>query len=313
MNRGGKGRLGRKLMACVLLLSVMLCLWFSGAAGYVILRWIIPRLLPRAAGSDIEIASVVFDSRPDPGEAGIIFSVSPRKLRFLLKQAFRWGVLFPRGLLRDGTVLKGYWVPREFYLPPDNRVPLSLVIDAGADKPVLSCRYPAEHVNRVMEGPVAEALRETEDYFLGSYDTIYYIRFYTLHIYSEAPPGQSEILRRTLQVDATGRVRVKVEENLISLRNTGKVKTLAGKIDFDIQRDIWGIHLCHNADIKDLVIDFHNTAPWLDKYFSRKLRKSWEKSLNKEKKKRKLAKNALPSWVPLDLTVDIKLTSSHEE
>ncbi|MCK5850630.1 MAG: hypothetical protein KAH23_06910 [Kiritimatiellae bacterium] len=292
-------------LVCVVLLVVC---WFTGLIGFIIGRFILPGLSPCSVGKSVEITEVGYGASHLPLKKGITIAISAERLKRMLEDGWRWGVLVPPGLMRNGMVLKGAWFPRDFHLPPHNRVPIMIIVDPAAEHPQIRCRYPANETNDIMENQVAEALRDTKEYILGTYETIYYIRFKTLHIRTDNSDLDTDVDKRTVLLEATGRVRMFVEDNLLTLRNTGKVKSLNGKVSFNLYHDSRGIRLRYNAEIEELIINFHNMAPWLDKKLSKKLRKSWQRSLNKEKKKQKMEKRCLPGWIPMDIVFDFKLT-----
>lgn len=298
----------RLVVAAVVLVGLALC-WQSGLVGGLTCRVILPAILPWTVSRELEITGVSFSRVDGPLDRGVTVTVSAGRLRDILGCALPWSRMLPPGLIRPGLVIRGTWYPRSFYLPPQGHMPLMVVIDSESRRPIVQCRYPASDVNRVMEREVAEALRETEDYILGSYETVYYIRFHALHIKSDDRPIDGAVKKRSLEVRARGRVRFVLEENWFDLRNTGKLRILHGVVDLDVGQDDKGIHTSYRVDIDKLDINFHNVAPWLDEKLSEKLRRKWTKSLNKEKKRRRMASCRLPHWAPMDILLDLELFS----
>lgn len=299
----------RKKTVVVIICVVMFAgCWFSGLAGRLVGCLILPLLLPLRVNKAIEISALTRDKPPAIHEKGLVLTIGSDRLRKIMHGAFCISRLFPPGLIRDGMVLKGSWMPDKFRLPEGNRLPFMIVIDDDTRHPGLVFRYPAAAVNELMKDEIAEALRSEEEYILGTYNIIYYITFQTLRIYSEEQDLDTAIQARLLICDATGKVRFKFEENLLDLRATGRVKKLRGRFDIRVIRDDEGIGFSYKVKIEELDIDVHNLANWGDRRVSKKLRRSWEKSLNKEKKQKRLAKVRLPEWVPLDLVVDFQLT-----
>jgi len=48
-------------------------------------------------------------------------------------------------------------------------------------------------------------------------------------------------------------------------------------------------------------------APWLERRLANTLRGSMERSPNKRRKREKMERHRLPSWLPLDVAVDVYL------
>ena len=307
-----KGIKNRLVVLGVVVVLLALC-WQSGLVGLVVGRVVLPAMLPWAPNDTVEVSRVSFREPDGPLRRGITVTVSAGRMREIIGHVLPRSWLLPPGLIRPGMLVKGTWYPDSFYLPPEGHMPLMVVVDAESIQPAVYCRYPADDVNQVMEREVAEALREKEEYILGTYETVYYIRFKTLRIRLDDLPLDAEVKKRSIDVEATGRVRFVLEENWFDLRNTGKLRILHGVVDLDVGRDDRGVFVSHKADIDRLDIDFHNVAPWLDEKLSEKLRKKWTKSLNKEKKRRRIERGRFPHWAPVDLELDIELFSVENE
>jgi len=302
----------KRLVALAVVLVLSALAWQTGLVGRTAARLLLPLLLPWSPDDTVEVSSVSFRAGARPLQRGVTVTISAGRLREIVSEAFPKAWLLPPGLIRPGMVVKGTWYPDSFYLPPEGHMPLMVVVDAVSRRPAIRCRYPAGDVNRVMEREVAEALREREEYVLGSYETVYYIRFKTLRIQTADVPKGPRTKRRILDLEAAGRVRFVLEENWFDLRNTGKLRILHGVVDLHMGRDPSGVFVSHKVEIDKLDIDFHNVAPWLDEKLSEKLRKKWTKSLNKEKKRRRVASHRLPHWAPVDLALDIELYSKED-
>ena len=64
----------------------------------------------------------------------------------------------------------------------------------------------------------------------------------------------------------------------------------------------------YSARVEALDIRADNMAPWLERRVADALAKSIERSQNKRRKKAKMARHRLPSWLPLEVSLEVELT-----
>ena len=236
-----------------------------------------------------------------------MLAVSEERLRQILREAYPASRYLPPGLLRTGMAIEGNILGKALDMPPEERIPFAVVLrDTAAGRPRFELRYPAHDLNSLTKELFGDDLREREEYLLGHYDLVYEIELSEFVLSSD--DGSMDAEERIFPFRARGKARVTLEENLVTVRATGSVSDLSGQVVLRPLREEDGIALTYDVDITNLDVNFHRVNSLLDSLGADKLRRSLERSLNKEKKKRKLAKRRLPGWVPLDLSIDVRLT-----
>jgi len=314
-NEGGEEMLsslwGSKARVWVLFavwFSLLACLWVSGTFGKWILHYALPTALPRDLGDGLEISGISFERLSPVPERGVQVAISSSRLRSILRNAQPWTVLLPPGIISDGVVIHGRWNSAKAAETPS--LPFRLFCDdSTGDHPRLTFRYPVDELNRLLRAELSDEMKKEEDWVFGTYDLNQKLTFraFSLHSLDEPPRGQ--VIQREFRFSATGRIRYNFQDGPIDATVTAEVEELSGACTLIVARDENRITLGYNAEIKRLDLSAKNTPPWAERKLARKLRASLERSLNKRRKKQKLAALLVPDWVPLDLVVDIHITS----
>lgn len=305
-------RVGLRLTALVLWLGLLALAWRSGLVGGLATRVLAPLLLPRPVHESVRLLSLDREAAPTPPKRGLLLAVSPERLENLLAAARPWARWLPPGLFTEGTVLRGELL----YAAGDDTardLPFAVAITrAAGPRPRLTGRYPAPDFTHLVDELYGEDLQSREEYALGHYDLEYRIRFDSFSLQSVESGTALPVTRRRLRFDAGGSVRVVLKENLFRVRTTGRIRKFTGTVDVDVAYEPGGIRLNYDVDIRDFDVDFHRVNPYLDEPVADALRRSLERSLNRKKKKRRFARRRFPVWLPLDLVVDIQLTTGRE-
>ena len=289
---------------CLLLVA----LWVTGVIGRFIVSRVAPMLLPLDLGSGITVTSVGAASPPADAGGMLQLTARPHRVRQMLRESVPFTRFLPPGLLGHGLRLNGVWHPSGAGLPVTNSVALSIVLDFRAPaNPHLEGRYPVQDFNKLVRYQYAEKLTRERDWFLGSYDFTWKPEFNTLRIESERGPVERNATRRTLAVNGTGRVRLIFDDDAFKLSVRPRVRNLKGAIDVEVIRHGDGLGLAYDARIHELGVDVKNLAPWADNKVEERLRSSLERSLNRQKKKDRMARKRFPAWLPTDTTVDFEL------
>lgn len=296
--------IGLGILAAILIVGWPLG-WVGGLTARVLARF----FLPYSPHETVEITECRFKGSSDLPDTGIILTIHPDRLKENIEEAYPAARKLPPGILKNLTSLRGFWTPEDVDLSGVGKIPVSIVLDRGIGwRPHLSCSFPASDFNKMVATQFAGKLTKRREYFLGHYNMSYEPTFHTLDIHSEAEIPVEPIQRRRLLVNATGRVRFWFDDDLLKARATGKVKRLTGAFDIGIIRDDEGIGISYHADISELDLSVNNLAPWGEKWLAEDLRNSMDRSINKEKKRRRFAEKRFPAWIPLDLIVEFHLT-----
>ena len=307
MNAGRQHRLLRTAVA-VTCLGIFALLWFSGALGSLLVRGVGRFLLPVRLGDEGVLTAVGFEVEPELPGQGVAVVISSDRLRRVLREASVFSVLVPPGVVRDGFICRGAWFPEDRKEGNDLSIPVVFMVDDGiGDRPLLYGRYPAREFNNLGRDELAHKLTREKDWVLGHYDLTYRPTFYTLSVRSIDDPPEQPVRNRRLAVSCTGKVRFIFEDNLADARATARVRKLDGTLDFRAFRDHEGVGFIYSADIDVLDANVHNMAPWADEKISKELRRSWERSLNRRRRRKRFARKRIPAWVPLDTRIDLEL------
>lgn len=303
----------KRVLAGVVCLALLAGCWFCGLIGRLLTCGLMPLILPLRVKNVVEITSLACDASPAVPDRGVVLTISSGRLREIIDSALPFARLLPPGMIRDGMALRGAWMPDEFRLADRSSLPLMLLVsDEIGVHPRIVGRYPAEHINRLLKQDVVWKSESEEEWILGHYDLCQELTFEACHLYSEEEDLVFPVEKRRLILKAAGKVRYKVKDDFAgihsSARATARVKELRGRIDITIVRDKKGVGFSCNAKVDVLKADFHNVAPVLDGQISEKLRKSLEKSFNRQRKRERFAKKRVPRWAPCDVIVDIQLT-----
>lgn len=310
MRRIERKRLIRFTVTLLVVAGLAAC-WYGGAAGYLLAYRILPAVLPLNVGGDCVVDSIRMQTVMPECEKGLLLVVGTRHLKAAFKGTFpaTWW-LFPRGIIRDKVLISGRWSPSGLKMPDKSGMPLYISIDDSVGPhPKLSGRYPASGLNEVLKDEEAFNLRQTDEWALGAYELLYKITFDTAHIFSDTEVGSVPVEKRALNFDATGKVQLQFRETILNVSATADVLEFKGGYDVKFTPGDRGLILKYDARIDALRADVRNLAPWADEKISKELRRSLQKSMNRQKKKDQLAKQRFPSWLPTDILVDISVFS----
>ncbi|MBA4388566.1 MAG: hypothetical protein C0404_11330 [Verrucomicrobia bacterium] len=309
MRRSEKNRGSRRFVVALLVVALLVVLWVSGLIGRLFTCHLLPALLPMKIGDEFTAISLKYNTPAPKCEKGIMLTIGTSQLRTALKGSLpgTWWML-PRGIIRDRILLEGRWMPRGVKMPRNEGIPVYLAVDDSAGPhPQLVGRYHASALNAILKDEEAFNLRQTEDWVLGQYELVYQIFFDTLTVTSDDEVDAAPIAHRQLKFFATGNVNLKFNDLFLSASATARVSPFNGAFDLRFSRDDDGVIVQYDARIDSLKADVNNLAPWADEKISKELRKSLLKSLNRKKKKDRLAEDRFPSWIPLDVKVDIRI------
>ncbi len=297
----------RLWLLCAAWIACILLMWHSGVAGGWLLQHVMPRYLPRDLDDGFVITQVTLEDCPLVPDRGLRLSISPSRLRRLLRDVSPLFRLLPPGLIREDVVLRGLWLPEK--ASPQHALPITVSCNGEAgDAPWAVFRFPVDDLNALLKAELAEEWRETEDYILGSYDINQRVWFRTLSIQSEdAPRGLPDAPIR-FTIGASGKLRYNFEDGIIDATVSAKVKRLNGTVEFLPVRHKDGIGFEYACRIETLDIAVDNMAPWLERKVADELKDSIERSLNKRRKREKYQRMRLPHWTPLNLVVDASIS-----
>ncbi len=299
-----KRRRIRLWVLCIVWLSLIATVWQSGIVAGWIHAYLLPGMLPKTLDGGFEISRITTDGSPVVPDRGLRISVAPRRLLQMLKAYSPFFQLLPPGLIRDGVVLHGCWIPEK--APPEQSLPISIsCTDEAGDDPWVVFRFPVKDLNALLRSELAEEWRDEDEYIFGTYVLNQRIWFETLTIQSEdalriGPDSPVRFL-----VSAGGKLRYNFEDGVIDATITAKVKHLDGVLEFTPVRHEDGVGFDYICKVDRLDVAVDNMAPWLERKLAGELRQSIEKSMNKRRKRRKVAAVRLPNWVPLNVVVDV--------
>lgn len=301
----------RARTSLVLLLAAVLfaTVWQHGWVGGGLRRHLLPRLLPplleRQGLAVRRLADTALPSAP--AGRGLQVTLSRAYVMDVIERSPLPVWLVPPGLVVDGMEILADW------LPPDTKEALSLPcvlrFDASAGLlPRIHIRFPVAEFNTLLGDELAEDWSERGEYMLGHYDLDQRIWFRSLRLESTDMPRRSPSDAIRFRATATGRLRYWFKDGLVSARLTADVRRLAILFTFVPVVHDDGTGFDYSARVEVLGIRVDNTAPWLERRVADALGKSIERSQNKPRKKAKMARHRLPSWLPLDVSLDIEFT-----
>jgi hypothetical protein len=138
---------------------------------------------------------------------------------------------------------------------------------------------------------------------------LYRIEFDRLQIVSDITDTNTAPDARRLRFDGTGKVRFRVDDNILGLSATANIKEFRGYGDVAFKADDVGMWFTYNVVIDRLKGNVHNMPEWMDHRISDSLRRSLSRSINHQRKKDRMADMRMPLWIPVDAAVDIELTA----
>jgi len=299
----------RPSLALLFVLLLFAACWQHGLVGGGIRRHLLPRLLPPLLERHgIAVHQVLEDALPSalPGR-GLQITMSHAYVMEVLDRSPFPAWLIPPGLVADGMEIRADWLPsgvgRALGMPCVWR------LDAGAGLlPHVYFRFPVAELNVMLSEEFAEDWSERGEYVLGHYDLDQRIWFRSLHVASLDMPRQSPSDAVRFRAMATGRLRYWFEDGFVSARLTADVRQLIVEFSFAPVVHDDGTGFDYSARVETLDIRVDRMAPWLERRVADMLRKSIERSQNKPRKKAKMARRRIPSWLPLDVHLEVELT-----
>ncbi len=297
----------RLWLLCAAWIACILFIWNSGIVGNWLLLRVGPRFLPHDLDDGFVITRVAIDDCPLVPNRGLCVSMSPNRLRRLLRDVSLLSVLLPPGIIQEDVVVYGQWLPEK--ASPEHALPIILSCNNEAgDAPWAVFRFPVDDLNQLLKVELADEWRETEDYIFGTYDLNQRVWFRTLSVQSEdAPRGLPDAPVR-FTIGATGKLRYNFEDGIIDATVSAKVKRLNGTVEFRPVRHKNGIGFEYECRVDELSIAVDNMAPWIERKLADELKDSIERSLNKRRKREKYERMRLPLWTPLNLVVDVAVS-----
>ncbi len=302
-SRGRRAGIG--LLTATATLGLLAVLWQSGFLGTRARRFLLPMLfslIPATRG--MEWVQMAETEPPAVPARGLQITLCPEYLTRVLHASPFPAWLIPPGLLDPHTVIFARWKPSGHKAA--QALPLILHLShTAAQRPKIVFRLSAVELNTLLIDEFAEDWSDTGEYIFGHYDLNQRIWIHTLSVSSAPPPrdAPSDPVRFTAL--ATGRLRYWFKDGPVSARITANVTALAVTVAFVPVRHSDGIGLDFSARVDDLVISVDNMAPWLERRLAARIRRSIEQSLNRRRRKERMAKHRLPDWLPLDADVDL--------
>jgi hypothetical protein len=301
----------RARVSLVLLLGAtsLIACWQYGFVGAGIRHALLPRLLPMLAEPEgIAIRTIRTGVQPSPlNGRGLQVVMSPEYVRDLLRRSPVHAWLLPPGLLVDGLAVVADWIHKE----PER--PLSIPIQWCFDKssrmlPRVHLQFPATELNQILSKEFAEDWSERGEYVLGHYDLDQRLWFHSLRLESVGMPRGQTSDALQFRARATGRLRYWFRDGVLKARLTADVKQLVVLFTFVPVMHDDGVGFDYSARVEALDISVDNMAPWLEARVADAIAESMERSQNKPRKKAKMARHRLPSWLPLDVSLVVELT-----
>jgi hypothetical protein len=112
---------------------------------------------------------------------------------------------------------------------------------------------------------------------------------------------------------ATGRLRYRFEDGWFRARLTARVQELSITFILIPIAHSDGIGFDYQARIDKVDLQVDNMAPWLERRLAESVQNSLERSLNKKRKRERMAKNRWPLWMPMALSVYVEIVNDLEE
>ncbi len=298
-------RHARVTTLAAVLAGLLVWAWFRGLVADALVLGIARWCLPVRLGGEGEVTAVARRSVSLVPESGALLAVSPARLRAIVGEALGGTWFIPPGLIRDGLLIEGRW----FREGGERAIPVAIACTpAVGEHPRFVFRYPGRTFHAMLGDDAAYTTAREKEYLLGHYDLVQSLTFRTAEITSRAPDGMPRFGERVVDVSAVGRARFQVIDGWASARATAAVKRLRGRLFVRPVVHGDGIGIDYEVKIDEMTADVNNVAPWADRKLSESLRESCERSMNKPRKRERMARRRLPAWFPFDMEVDIRLT-----
>ena len=288
----------------VFLLIVLLCtLWFSGLFGSVIARYVAPSFLPLESNG-VTLSGITFDGSSETNLAGVTLQIAPARALQLARKAVDLGwLIVPKGIFPDGMVVSGFYSSTNY--GSLGKVSYRVVVTSDSTRPRLTVRLPVQLLNDMILKDSGAKLTKKDDYALGSYERTYLPTFQSFRLWSDDNHDERFPITRNLLYEATGKIKIRVEDGLLNLKATGKIKEYKGSLRLDFTRDMDGVLMIHQFSVSKLRISVDNLLQWGEDKLADDLKKSMEKNLNKQKTREKLARIRFPVFVPYETEIDV--------
>jgi len=275
-------------------------------------RWLLPRTV---LGERVTIQPLVLATYAGPPALveGVQLTFSPAWSRSLMQSSPIPGVLLPPGFLVDGLMTSG---AVRFSRPDDGavyQVPFYIQVqDTVGFVPELKVRFPADKLNFVLDDVFAEDWTERGEYLLGSYDLEQRIRFDVIRIWTYETDAKRPLHPLIFRATATGRLRYRFRDGWFRARVTARVRELT--ISFVLIPIAYpdGIGFDYRARIDTLDLGVSWMPRWGERRLTRAVHRSLERSLNRRRKRERLARQRLPLWLPMALSVDIEIVNPED-
>lgn len=284
--------------------SCMVFTWHFGLLGKLLLP-LLYRIPPRHLGHGFELSTITHEPRHSVGpQPGLVILISPERLRRLATGISPYARLVPPGLLRHGLTARGTWQAGN--LPAVERpVPWKVVCSEHAGpQPQLLFRSHIRYLTRLHNYWRRDDLIHEEEYIFGHYLVTERYDFREFRLTSDRPTDGPV---HRLVFAASGRLRYRIDEDLFAVTAIGRVDRLGGTVYLRYVPNPGGIHLHYDIVIDPLEMDIRKFPAYFDRKAKKALHKSFQRSLNKPKKKAKIARQRLPAWLPMDTIIDIHL------
>ena len=262
------------------------------------------------------IISQGVDVAEDP-PVGAVLMISEPRLRGLAKDFLGWKAL----LIPPNFMPQSYTVAGEINVPleePAAQVWFPVVVRIVPDTPApkLSVRAPSDLVNAALSFDGSFANREKQHkYSLGHYKTIHQLIFDTVSMTSVLTEKELKrpITHRRISGYATGKVKLKIKENIGNASITARVRRMDMRCDLEFKKYMDGIAMSYNFTIPKLDADIPNLAPMFEGGPTEEIRQALEESMARPKNLEKLARKRFPLMIPLDAEISLEVFKSPSE
>ncbi len=285
--------------------------WIGSIVRGQVNRWFLPRSL-----LDGRLTLQPFALEPDAAEPPLVegfqLTVSPEWVRTVLRGSPFPGFLVPPGLVKHGLMTSGsvffsdddgsdYLFP--FYV--DVRDDVGLV-------PHIKVRFPASYLNVLLDDAFADDWTERGEYLLGSYDLDQRIRFDRILVWTVDTDAARPLYPLVFRATATGQLRYRFRDGWFRARVTARVRELTISFVLIPVAHPDGIGLDYRARVETLDLRVRRMPRWVERRLAKSVRSSLQRSLNHRRKRERLARQRLPLWLPMALSVDIEIVNPED-
>ena len=309
-----KVRKSRRGLYRLLTTVLIVGLWFGGALGLA-LRPVLLHLLPKV-NRQVTITYQGTGDLPDPPVRATL-TVSETRLLKLAHDLLGWRAwLIPPKLIPPTYTIAGV---ARLALDEEAQtfsLPFIVRITPAVTAPALDVRLPSDLVNQALDYEGSFTSREKRHkYVLGHYDTTLWVDFDTVSLTSILTEHdlRRPVTFRRISGEATGRVRLRVKENIGRARVTARVRRMELRCDFDFKQYLDGLSIAYKLTIPKLDADINNLAPMFEGRPTEALRKRLEESMGRPRRLERMARKRYPLGLPLDLALTLEVFKSEKE